>query len=137
MDAAGAEARIAAGDPLTLSLSGPPLGIEGVTATYTLFLEGGLPSTEVVATLGVGEESTASADDYSGLPGSITIPAGESSESFRVTFEKDSVQEDEESLVLTLTGAHGGVVRSLSTPRTASFGLVFWSAGSSSSQEAR
>ena len=108
MDAAGAEARIAAGDPLTLSLSGPPLGIEGVTATYTLFLEGGLPSTEVVATLGVGEESTASADDYSGLPGSITIPAGESSESFRVTFQKDSVQEDEESLLLTLTGARGG-----------------------------
>ncbi len=107
-DASSAEVTISASDPLTLSLSGPPFALEAVTVTYTLRLVGGIPSEDITATLAVAKESTATPEDYSGLPGSVTIPSGESSASFTVTFVRDQVAEGEESLILELTGVEGG-----------------------------
>ena len=106
--AASAEASIAASDPLILSLVGPQMVVEGAMATYMLSLEGGVPAEEVVATLAVSDETTLDAEDYSGLPDSVTIPAGETSASFTLTFGMNILGEDAKSLVLTLTSARGG-----------------------------
>ncbi len=112
-----ATATIEAGDPLTVSLTGPNAAREGQDATYTVSLDGNnRGSVDVMATIelgGPGDDSIPDADatDFEGetFPLMLTIPAGMPSASFTLDIlNTDESGEDDEELILMLTGATGG-----------------------------
>ena len=113
-----ATATIEAGDPLTVSLTGPDAAREGQDATYTVSLDGGNRGSEdVMATIelgGPGDESIPDADpatDFAGetFPLTVTIPAGMPSASFTLDIlNTDESGEDDEELILMLAAATGG-----------------------------
>ena len=104
----GADLTISASDPLMVSLSGPARVSEGQTATYTLTLDGGVGTADVTATLAVGTASTADEDDYGTVPTMVTVPAGQSQESFQVAVVDDGRGEGEQLLVLEIARVEGG-----------------------------
>ena len=81
---------------------------EGQTATYMLTLDGGVSTADVTATLAVGMASTADEDDYGTVPTMVTVPAGQSQESFQVAVVDDGRGEGEQLLVLEIARVEGG-----------------------------
>ena len=72
---------------------------ESVTAGVTLDRD---PERTVVIELSVENRDGASANDYSGVPGSITFNSGDTSASFTLTAIDDGEEEDGESVVITI-----------------------------------
>ncbi len=115
---ASAEAVIAANDPLEVALDGPAEAREGTAAIYTVSLGGGVGSADVTATVILDSAaSSADADDFTGLPATVTVPAGRTSATFSLDIlrEEGGAREGPELLVLKLDpasvrgGGGGGV----------------------------
>ena len=74
--------------------------------TFTVQLDRALPA---AATVNYTVSGTAtSANDFTALPGSITIPAGQTSVSLPVTVLDDNTIEGDETIIVTLTTATSG-----------------------------
>ena len=80
---------------------------EGADAEFTVSLSGALSTAPVEVTYAVS--GTAGADDYTAPSGTLTIPALATSAAISITTLADDVEDDDETLVVTLTGAtsHG------------------------------
>ena len=84
--------------------SGSESGANGALFTVTLAGSKVAPADGIVVNYTVTGTATAGAD-YTGLPGSVTIPAGASSATIAIAVLDDNVVETSETVVLTLTGA--------------------------------
>ena len=73
---------------------------EGDTITITVTLSAD-PERTVTVPITVTHVGGASADDYTGLPASLTFNAGETGRSFTLGAVQDSVDDDDESVTLT------------------------------------
>ncbi len=79
---------------------------EGNSAQVTVQLPAGITADHpIVINLAAGVATTASAADYSGLPATITINAGDNEVSFTITAIQDNTEEDDETLVIEGTSA--------------------------------
>ena len=80
---------------------------EGADAEFTVSLSGALSTAPVELTYAVS--GTAGADDYTAPSGTLTIPALAAEATISITTLADDVEDDDETLVVTLTGAtsHG------------------------------
>ena len=80
---------------------------EGADAEFTVSLSGALSTAPVELTYAVS--GTAGADDYTAPSGTLTIPALAAEATISITTLADDVEDDGETLIVTLTGAtsHG------------------------------
>ena len=80
---------------------------EGADAEFTVSLSGALSTAPVEVTYAVS--GTAGADDYTAPSGTLTIPALAAEATISITTLADDVEDDGETLIVTLTGAtsHG------------------------------
>jgi hypothetical protein len=92
-------------DVTTVSLSGAASVTEGGNATYTLTLSNPA-ATAVTVTLSYGG-TAANGSDYTGVA-TVTIPAGASSANFSVPTIDDTLDEANETLVVSISGVSGG-----------------------------
>jgi hypothetical protein len=92
-------------DVTTVSLSGSASVTEGGNATYTLTLSNPA-ATAVTVTLSYGG-TAANGSDYTGVA-TVTIPAGASSANFSVPTIDDTLDEANETLVVSISGVSGG-----------------------------
>ena len=82
--------------------------IEGETATITVSRTG--TSGPVTVDFATSPGSASAGDDYTGVSGTLTFLAGETSKTFTVPTTADDVAENSESVNLTLSGATNGLV---------------------------
>ena len=86
---------------------------EGSVATFTVVLEGGSGSEDVVVTYNTdatnADTSAADSDDYDAPEGTLIIPAGETMGTIEVSTHTDGLLEGVETLRVTLTGAKSEV----------------------------
>ena len=82
--------------------------IEGETATITVTRTG--TSGPVTVDFATSPGSASAGDDYTGVSGTLTFLAGETSKTFTVPTTADDVAENSESVNLTLSGATNGLV---------------------------
>ena len=80
----------------------------GNSAIFTVTLSG-VSSEDTIVNLGALISSTAEASDYSGLPASITINAGDLSNSFTITSANDALFENDETLTIEITSVSNSV----------------------------
>ena len=71
---------------------------EDVSVTVTLSAD---PEREVTISLSAAGQGGADADDYSGVPASLTFDSGDTDQSFTFTAASDDVDDDDESVKLT------------------------------------
>jgi cytochrome c oxidase assembly protein Cox11 len=96
-------------------------GAEGTTPTNGKFRVSlsTASTTDTVVTYSVGGTATPGAgQDYTPLTGTVTIPAGQLSADINVNVVNDSIAEDPETVIVTLTGfgAHDPLVSLSTTP---------------------
>ncbi len=96
--------------------------IEGVQSTAVTVQLIPADDREVTIQLTVTPQGGATAVDYSGVPGTVTFAAGETSKTFTVTATNDSVDDDGESVQLGFGALPSGVL--LGSPSTARVALV-------------
>ncbi|HEY6511973.1 MAG TPA: tandem-95 repeat protein [Burkholderiaceae bacterium] len=97
----------AAPDTVLVSLSGPGSVVEGATTTaYTVSL--GQPAqTAVTVNLAYGGSATGGGTDYTGVL-AVTIPAGATSATFTLPTTNDTIDEADETVVVSLGSISGG-----------------------------
>ena len=81
---------------------------EGSAVTITVQLDDDPEKTVTVPVSGAGQNG-ASADDYSGVPASVTFDSGDTSKSFTFSAAADNVDDDGESVALTFGTLPAGV----------------------------
>ena len=99
-------------DTLTVSLSSPDHGDETGpdNASVTLSLSGTATGGNIVVAYTVGGTAT-SGSDYTALSGSVTIDNGTSSKVLTIPVLDDSVDEDNETVVITLSSITSGTAQ--------------------------
>ena len=90
---------------------------EGATTTITVLLSGN-PEREVVIPLILTDQNGASSIDYSGVPTSVTFQSTETERSFTFTAFDDEIDDDGESVELTLGTLPEGVTASSTSATT-------------------
>ena len=106
----GAVPRLSATDfAVTVS---PEAIAEGESATMKVAISTGVTSAED-QTIALALSGTAAAEDYTGLPATLTLAAGASSATAELAATHD--QEEEELETVTVTASHGGVLISSAT----------------------
>ncbi len=77
-------------------------------AVFTVFLNGGTitPAAAITVTYSISGTAT-DALDYTGLSGSVVIPAGQTSATILIDVQNDPIVEPTETVILTLTGVSG------------------------------
>ena len=93
-------------DAATFAVSAEPESIaEGEASTLTVAISNGVTFAEA-QTISLAASGTASASDYTGVPATLTLAAGESS--VTATLAASADQEEEEAETVTVTASHGG-----------------------------
>ncbi|MFC7525539.1 Calx-beta domain-containing protein, partial [Parapedobacter sp. GCM10030251] len=88
-----------------LSITGTTDGAEpGTDGAFTIGLPSGITATEDITVTYTVSGTAAAGSDYTGLTGTVTIPAGQNSVSVPVAVSDDQVIEGTETVILTLTG---------------------------------
>jgi uncharacterized membrane protein len=70
---------------------------------------------DITVSFAVAAASTAQANDYTLVPGVVTIPAGSQDATFVLSLTSDPNDEDDETVIVDLTGATNAVVASPSS----------------------
>ena len=83
--------------------------VEGSVVTFTVELEGGVGSEDVVVTYHTNAGSADPDDDFEAPEGTLTIPAGDTMGTIDVRTHTDAFLEGTETLIVTLTDASSGV----------------------------
>ena len=93
-------------DTATFTVSAEPEAIrEGESATVTMAIANGVSFAEA-QTISLTTSGTASAADYTGVPETLELAAGQAS--VTVTLAASADQEEEEAETVTVTASHGG-----------------------------
>ncbi len=87
----------------------------GIEGSLTVTVENPQPiDLNIGYTISTGSTAT-SGTDYTGLSGSVTIPAGESSAAIDITIIDDRIDDDDETIILMLSDGTGYVTRGSNT----------------------
>ncbi len=91
-------------DELTVSVLADTAGVsEGATASFTLTLDGGMPTADVDVSFTLG--GSAEGEDYTAAASPLTIAAGTTSGELMLPIDTDNLNESTETLTVELTGA--------------------------------
>ena len=104
--ASAASATVEDDDAATFTVVAEPGAIdEGETSTLTVAISNGVTFAEAQP-ISLAASGTASASDYTGVPPTLTLPAGESSVTSALAAAAD--QEEEQAETVTVTASHEG-----------------------------
>ena len=116
--------------PVTVSFGSATYSVaEGGTVDVTVTLDAA-PEREVTIPITATDQGGASADDYSGVPASVTFAAAETEKSFSVAAAADDVDDDGESVALAFGTLPAGFTAG--TTNTATVSILLADASSSS-----
>lgn len=104
---------IAAGDMSIVGITAPDMPSEGRDAVYTLNVEGGTSTEDIVVTLAT--DGVADSADYTGFVANVTIATGETSQLVTIMFVADNTDDPDETFELNITGVSGGPQSMVST----------------------
>ena len=98
-------------DHISVSVSGPAEVNGGDTATYTVSLNGGIPTANLTVDYAASDGTATTADgDYTATSGTLTFPAGSTDAlTVEVTTATNSASEAAEDFTFTISSPMGGV----------------------------